>query len=225
MSANSTVFVAQVREVFGKVATKTLKKSALVPASIYLNDGKVLHISLVIKDLNKAVEDYRFLNTVFAIECGGKKYKVLPKDIAFDPVTEVIQHVEFKELPKKGDVSVLVPVSVINQAKSVGIKAGGKLNLPTHNILVNCNPDKIPEKIVIDVEQYGIGRALFAHSVKTDGSYSFPQNTFILSILGRGKKDKAGDDASDAASTMPEAIKQSAPAAAKVAPAKAAPKK
>ena len=207
MSANGTVFVAHVREIFGKSGTKVLKKNALVPASVYLNDGKVIHISLAVKELNKAVEDYRFLNTVFSIECDGRKYNVLPKDIDFHPITEEILHVEFKETPKKGNVNVLVPVAVVNQSKSVGIKAGGKLNLPTHNVLVNCDPHKIPEKIVIDIEQYGIGRAIFANSIKTDGSYSFPENTFILSILGRGKKDKA-EDASAAAAT-PETTKQS----------------
>jgi large subunit ribosomal protein L25 len=224
MSSNSVVFVAQNREAFGKSATKILKSSALVPASIYLFDGNVVHLSLSIKELSKAVEDYRFLNTIFSIELSGKTYSVLPKDIDFHPINETILHVEFKEIPKKGNMNVLVPVAVINQAKSAGIKAGGKLNLPTRNIWINCNPNSIPEKIVIDIEKYGIGRVVFAKSLVTDGSYSFPENTFILSILGRGKKDKTEDGA--AVVVAPEATKQSAakPVAAKPAPAKPAAK-
>lgn len=194
MSAIVGVVTAQLRECFGKSKAKLLRNSACVPGTIYLKNGKMLHLSLGIKEMNKAVADYRFLNSVLDITCNEKKYSVLPKQIDFHPITESILHIEFKELPEKGNVNVLIPVAVVNQAKSVGIKSGGKLNSPTHNILVSCNPKKIPEKIVIDIEQYGIGRTLFAHSIKTDGTYSFPQNTFILSILGRGKKDKSEDE-------------------------------
>lgn len=198
MSQNYSVFVAQVRESFGKSATKALKNNELIPASIYLNSGNVIHISLSVKDMNKAVASSRFLNTVFEIELDGVKHSVVTKDIDFHPVTESILHVEFKELPKKGNIDVLVPIVIANRLKSAGIKAGGKLNLPKHNILVNCNPEKIPEKIVIDIEKYGIGRALFTKSLPTDGSYTFPENTFVLSILGRGKKDKGEEDAENA---------------------------
>lgn len=207
MSAIVSVVTAQVRECFGKSSAKSLRKNACIPGTIYLENGKLVHVSLGVKEINKAVADYRFLNTVMEIACNEKKYSVLPKQIDFHPVTEAILHIEFKELPKKGNINVLVPVSVINQSKSVGIKSGGKLNSPTRNILVNCNPSKIPEKIVIDIEQYGIGRALFAHSIKTDGTYSFPENTFVLSILGRGKKDKAEEE-NTASAAEPEAAKQ-----------------
>ena len=66
----------------------------------------------------------------------------------------------------------------------------GKLNIAAHNILIQCESSAIPEKITIDIEKFGIGRTIFTTSLPENPAYSFPKKTFILSILGRGRKDK-----------------------------------
>lgn len=189
-------FTAEIRETFGSLKAKVLRKNALVPGTVYKNNGDVIHFSIEEKVLLKAIESYKFLNTCFDFAINGKTMKVLPKSIDFHPITEKPLHVEFREIPQKGNVEVLVPIVVENRTKSVGIKSGGKLNVPQHNILVSCSPSNIPEKIVIDVEKFGIGRTLFTRHLQTDGTYSFPKDVFVLSILGRGRKDKGEESSS-----------------------------
>ena len=82
----------------------------------------------------------------------GKTFTVIPRTIDFHPITERILHIEFKEVPAEGLIEVLVPVDVINRAKSVGVKGGGKLNIAAHNILIQCESSAIPEKITIDID-------------------------------------------------------------------------
>ncbi len=192
-------FKAEIRENFGSLSTKALRKNALVPGSVYNGDGTVSHFSFSEKEITKAVENYKFLNTCFAVDAGKKSINVLPKSVDFHPVTDKVLHVEFKEVPAKGRVQVLVPIVIENRAKSVGIKAGGKLNIPNHNILIECDPKNIPENIAIDVANFGIGRVIFTRHLKTDSSYSFPKDTFVLSVLGRGRKDKGevGEESSE----------------------------
>lgn len=186
-------FTADVRESFGKSVAKTLRNNALVPASIYMNGNTVLHISIPEKEISKAVDNYNFLNTCFEITLSGKKINVLPKSIECHPITEKVIHIEFKEIPVTGDVCVLVPISIVNRSKSIGIKAGGKLNVPKHNILIKCNPNKIPENIAIDIGNFGIGRSIYTRHLKADETFTFASDVFVLSILGRGRRDKGED--------------------------------
>lgn len=181
---------AQLRENFGRLKTKSLRGESLIPATIYTLASGVLHISLPEKEMDKLISDYRFLNTKLIVALSGKEYSILPKTVDFHPVTERVLHVEFKEIPSKGLVDVLVPVRILNANKSLGIKAGGKLNMPSHNILVRTESNNIPEEIAVDIEKFGIGRTLFAKALPPSESYSFPKNVLVLSILGRGRKDK-----------------------------------
>ena len=188
---------AEARDNFGRLKAKNVRTNALVPGTIYLQNAEIKHISACEKTLNKAIENFRFLNSVAEIILNGKIIRVLPKHIDFHPINGRILHIEFKEIPTKGNVNVLVPIAVENRLKSIGIKAGGKLNIVKHNVVVNCNPNNIPEKIVIDVEKYGIGRTVFTRNITTDGTYSFPDDVLILSIIGRGRKDKGEETGSN----------------------------
>jgi len=181
---------AQPRNLFGTLKSKALRKNALIPSTIYSKDGTVVHIALSEKEFTKLIQDYKFLNTKLELSLEGKMFTVLPRTIDFHPITERILHIEFKEVPSEGIIEVLVPVDVINRAKSVGVKGGGKLNIAAHNILVQCESSAIPEKVTIDIEKFGIGRTIFTTSLPENPAYSFPKKTFILSILGRGRKDK-----------------------------------
>lgn len=193
MACSEMQFTSHEREVFGTNTAKVLRKNNLVPATIYTTDGTVLHISIADKELQKAVGNYKFLNTCFGVKSKNKDFKVTVKSVDFHPITDKPIHVEFKEVAKDGTVRVLVPIVVENRAKSIGMKAGGKLNIPSHSILVECKAESIPDVITIDVSNFGIGRVVFARHIKTDGLYSFPKDVFVLSILGRGRKDKSED--------------------------------
>lgn len=181
---------AQPRNLFGTLKSNALRKNALIPATIYSKSGTVVHIAISEKEFTKLIQDYKFLNTKLEIALDDKVFIALPRTIDFHPITERILHIEFKEVPAEGVIEVVVPVDVINRAKSVGIKGGGKLNIAAHNILVQCESSAIPEKVTIDIEKFGIGRTIFTTSLPANPAYSFPKKTFILSILGRGRKDK-----------------------------------
>lgn len=183
-------FVAQKRETFGTSASEAFRRNDLVPGSIYVKDSSIVHICISQKALEKAISDYKFLNTCFEIDVSGKLFKAVVKSVDFHPVTDKVTHIEFKEVPKNGMVKVSVPLLIENRIKSVGIKAGGKLNVPNHSVVVECKAGNIPDVIKIDIANFGIGRTIFTRHLSTDGSYSFPNDVFVLSILGRGRKDK-----------------------------------
>ena len=80
---------------------------------------------------------------------------MLPRDVHFDPVTDLPIHVDFMRVTDKSRVRVHVPVNFKNEGLSPGIKRGGVLNVVRHDIDVVCLAGDIPHAIIVDVERPG----------------------------------------------------------------------
>jgi len=178
---------AQSREQTGSAAARTIRKSGGVPAIVYGGRGGPEMVTLNYKEVWKQVETGTFLSTVFLLNVNGKKTRVIPKDVQFDPVRDFLEHVDFLRLAKDAVVEVDVPVHVINEEEAPGLKRGGALNMTRHEIGLTCPADAIPEYIEVDVAALDIGDSLHISQV------SLPENVTptitdrdftILSIAG-----------------------------------------
>jgi len=178
---------AQSREQTGSAAARTIRKSGGVPAIVYGGRGGPEMVTLNYKEVWKQVETGTFLSTVFLLNVNGKKTRVIPKDVQFDPVRDFLEHVDFLRLAKDAVVEVDVPVHVINEEEAPGLKRGGALNMTRHEIGLTCPADAIPEYIEVDVADLDIGDSLHISQV------SLPENVTptitdrdftILSIAG-----------------------------------------
>ena len=80
------------------------------------------------------------------------------KDIQFHPVKEEILHIDLLEVNDKKPVVIEVPVKLEGHAE--GVKAGGKLTLSMKKIKVKAIYSAIPEKVIINVDNLGLGKTL-----------------------------------------------------------------
>ncbi len=151
---------AEPRDKTGSPAARTIRKNGGVPAVVYGGRGGPEKVTLNYKEVWKQVETGHFLSTVYLLNINGKKTRVLPKDVQFDPVRDFLEHVDFLRLAKDAVVEVGVPVHVINEDASPGLKRGGALNLTRHEIELSCPADAIPEYIEVDVTGMDIGDSL-----------------------------------------------------------------
>ena len=164
----------------GKKAVKALRKNGLIPAVLNggevfnlpytgkLNEGeKVVEIgnnqALIVTDFTVTTNDVRKL--VYTI--GKKKVMAVIKDIQFHPVEEKILHMDFLEVTEKKPVVMEVPVSL--EGHSEGVKAGGKLSLEMRKLKVKAVYTHIPEKMVINVDNLGLGKTMQVGDLHFDG--------------------------------------------------------
>jgi len=157
---------AEMRDRAGKGAAHAIRRMGRIPAVVY-GDGKPpmmisMDLNLVMRHAPKA----GFFTSLFDIEVDGKKHRVLPRDVQFDPVTDRPVHIDFLRVAPKTRVRVHVPVRFINADKSPGIKRGGTLNIVHHEIEVSCPPERIPAKFEIDLEGLQIGDAVHISAIK-----------------------------------------------------------
>ncbi|QZH74855.1 MAG: 50S ribosomal protein L25/general stress protein Ctc [Erythrobacter sp.] len=156
---------AELRERAGKGASRELRRNGRVPAVIYGGKEEPTTIHLEAKELVKRLGTGHFMNSIVMIDIGGKVHRTLPKDVAFDPVSDRPIHVDFLRLGKDATITVSVPVVFVNEEASPGLKRGGVLNVVRHELELVCDADRIPGEIEIDVTGTEVGDSIHISAV------------------------------------------------------------
>jgi large subunit ribosomal protein L25 len=153
---------AEVREDLGKGASRRLRRLAdQVPAIIYGGDKDPQPLTLVRKDLEKALENEAFYSHVLTINVGKEKQKAILKDLQRHPARESVMHADFLRVNENKPIKVHVPIHFTNEEKSYGVKTqGGIVQHQETDIEVQCLPSKIPEYIEVDMLKVEIGQII-----------------------------------------------------------------
>ena len=156
---------AAVRERVGKGAAREARRQGRVPAVIYGDKKDPEPISLEYKIVNKQVQTGNFLNTLYMINVGGNKTRVIPRDVQFDPVRDFPMHVDFLRLAKGATITIEVTVNFINEEECPGLKMGGVLNVVRYAVEVTCPADAIPEQFDADLTGLELGDAIHISAI------------------------------------------------------------
>lgn len=89
------------------------------------------------------------------------------KDIAFQPVKDTVLHIDFLEVYPDKPIVMEVPVKIEGHAE--GVKAGGKLQLSMRKLKVKAIYTEIPEQLVINVDNLGLGKSLAVGDLHFEG--------------------------------------------------------
>ena len=135
----------------GKGAARSVRRDGRVPGVIYGGGETAAPISVDYKEINRLIYAGHFLTTIFELDVGGKKERVLPRDYQLDVVTDKPLHVDFLRLKAGSRVRITTPVHVKNQEAAPGIKKGGTVNLVLHAVELWAPADAIPESITVDL--------------------------------------------------------------------------
>lgn len=173
----------------GKKATKALRAEGKIP--VVLNGGEVIELpykgalkdgekiveigngkGLITTDLtvtNDAVRKLIYTPDIYAIELdiNGEKRMAVLKDIQFHPVKDNILHLDLLEVNDKKPVTIEVPVKLDGHAE--GVKAGGKLTLSMKKLRVKAVYTNIPERLLINVDNLGLGKSLAVGDLHFEG--------------------------------------------------------
>ncbi|MBQ6939592.1 MAG: 50S ribosomal protein L25/general stress protein Ctc [Muribaculaceae bacterium] len=183
------VLEGKVREGLGKKATRELRKEGFIPA--VLNGGAIVNLpyegalangeklveiengrGVIVTDFAVSPEAVRklvYTPDIFVIDLtiGEKKVKAVLKDIQFHPVKDTILHMDFLEVYDDKAITMEVPVKLEGHAE--GVKAGGKLQLSMKKLRVKALYNNIPERLVINIDNLGLGKTLQVGELSFDG--------------------------------------------------------
>tara|TARA_Y100000310_G_scaffold171287_1_gene171474 strand:- start:318 stop:1124 length:807 start_codon:yes stop_codon:yes gene_type:complete len=143
-----------------------LRSDGFIPAILYGGKKNNLNISLKKLHLQDLIRTETFMSKVVDLEIDGSTEKVLPKDVAYDPVSDEPMHIDFMRIAKGSILVLEIPVKFINSEKSPGLKKGGVLNIVRRKVQLKCPAENIPNEIIVDLNNTEINSSLKISSVK-----------------------------------------------------------
>ena len=143
-----------------------LRADGFVPAVLYGGKKNNLNISLEKLHIEKILKSEAFMSKVFDLNIDGSSEKALPRDIAYDPISDEPIHIDFIRIEKGSKLILEIPVKFINSDKSPGLKKGGVLNIVRRKIELKCPAENIPNEIIVDLDNTEINTSLKISSVK-----------------------------------------------------------
>ena len=193
---------AETRDRVGKGASRALRREGRVPAVLYGNKKNPVGVHVEERALMKLLGTGHFMNSVIMIDTGdGKPVRTLPKDVAFDVVTDRPMHVDFLRISEHAKVTVNVPVVFVEEEEAPGIKRGGVLNVVRHELELEVDAASIPDQIEISLKGLDVGDSVHISHVKLpDGaSPTVTDRDFTIATLvaPSALKSSEGDTTKD----------------------------
>ena len=143
-----------------------LRESGSIPAILYGGKDPNQNISVNKKEISMIINSDTFLSKVLELDIDGKKEKVIPRDVAFNVVSEEPIHIDFMRIVSGKKIILEIPVKFINHPDSPGLKRGGVLNIVRRKVELKCPAESIPDEIIVDLVGTDIGTSIKISSVK-----------------------------------------------------------
>lgn len=163
---------ASARAQVGKGAAREVRRLGLTPAVIYGAGEAPQAIALDANKTRQMIYAGHFLTTLFEIEVDGKKTRAIPRDYQLDPVKDFPIHVDFLRVAAGQTIKVEVPLHVVGQEQSPGLKSGGALQIVEHSLEIEVAPESIPEFIEVSVAGLAVGDTLHVDALKLPAGVS-----------------------------------------------------
>ena len=173
------------RESTSSGSNNKLRSDGFIPAILYGGKDANLNISIQKKEVKSLINSDTFLSKVLELEINGKKEKVIPREVAFNVVSEEPIHIDFMRIISGKKIILEIPVKFINHPDSPGLKRGGVLNIVRRKVELRCPSEKIPESLVIDLEGVEIGESFKISSInlETDVVPTIRGRDFVIATL------------------------------------------
>ena len=160
MDKNLDTLQVELRQTKSRGELNKLRLNGFVPGVLYGDIETNINLSIKKNSLEKLLKFGNFMSKVIDIKVDGKDFKVLPRDIEFDKVTNQPIHIDFQKLSAGTKVVVWIPVRFINENICPGLKIGGVLNIVRRKVELRCPADRIPSELTVDLSKSEIGESI-----------------------------------------------------------------
>jgi large subunit ribosomal protein L25 len=151
----------EIRTVVGKEEAKRLRRAKRIPGVVYGGDRGTVSVVVNPKELLAVLGagENALINLTLSGGESARTSLVILKELQLDPVKGGPLHADFFEISVDKKIRVEVPLVLKGDPEGVKNK-GGILAHTLRQLLVECLPLAIPERISVDVSGLDVGNAL-----------------------------------------------------------------
>lgn len=152
------------RTELGSKTAKQIRREGNVPCVIYGGEENIHFYTpeASFKELLYTPEAH-----LVEINLDGNKYRTVIRDVQYHPVTDATEHVDFFQTSPDKEITILVPIHLVGNAR--GVRNGGRLKVNLRRLRVKATENNLPGMIDINIEPLKIGQSIRVEDVKTDG--------------------------------------------------------
>jgi large subunit ribosomal protein L25 len=159
------VVAAESRTESGKNANRRLRAAGKIPGVLYGTGKTATAVAVSPKEIGNILKSAAGENTLFELEIGGTRRKVILKEFQIEPLKSRLLHADFYEVAL--DKAIEVKVHIELHGVPVGVKVeGGILDFVTRELEISCLPTDIPARIEVDVSHLALGKHLRVSDLK-----------------------------------------------------------
>ena len=155
-----------------------VRNEGKVPCVVYGNGVENISFAVEEKAL-KSLTDTPYCHIV-DLDVDGQQITALLHAVQYHPVNDRALHADFLAVDAKKPVVVEVPVIITGN--SVGVRAGGKLQVSRRKLKICGLMENLPDDLTVDVTPLAIGKRITAGDLKFDNiTIVNPKATIICS--------------------------------------------
>jgi large subunit ribosomal protein L25 len=201
--------VATERTGTGKGAARQARRDGLVPGVVYGGEADPLAINIPFNVLLKRLKAGRFLSTLFNLKVEGQEdVRVICRGVQRHVVKDLPTHVDFMRLKRNSQINLFIPVEIVGEEVSPGIKKGGIVSSVRTEVELIVTAGDIPDALKLDVSEGDLGDVYNISAIKLpEGAKPVIDRDFVIANIaapaGIGSSDE--DEAEEAAVEAPAA--------------------
>jgi large subunit ribosomal protein L25 len=159
------VVPAESRKETGKNVNRRLRQRGLIPGVLYGTGSPAVPVAVSPKEIGAILKSASGENTLFDLDLGGTRRKVILKEFQREPLRGQLLHADFFEVALDRALEVKIPIEL--EGVPVGVKLqGGIVDFVTRELEVECLPADIPERITVDISHLELGKHLRVSDLK-----------------------------------------------------------
>jgi large subunit ribosomal protein L25 len=197
----------------GKNEARRLRAGGRIPGVLYGAKKSTVAVTVDPKQITRILHSESGHNTIFDIQVGDEKAKVMIVDWQHDPIHGKLLHIDLKRIAMDEKMRVMVPIHLVGEAEGVKTQ-GGILDQVLREVEVECLPGDIPSHIDADVTALVFGTVLRVSDLTHAGKLKFiTDETQTVAHITSVKEEvaptpEAVAEAAAAAPAEPEVIKK-----------------
>ncbi|ADB17340.1 ribosomal 5S rRNA E-loop binding protein Ctc/L25/TL5 [Pirellula staleyi DSM 6068] len=187
------------RDKLGTANNRRLRYTGKVPAVLYGHGEASISLTVASEEIWAAVKHGGKLVNLK----GDVTESALIRAVQWDVWSKEIIHIDLMRVSASEKVSTTIAVEL--KGTAAGLTEGGVLQFITHELEILCPAAEIPEKLIVNVNNLHLGKAIHANEVTLpkDGELVTPGSVVVVSCVA---PKAASDDDAAAGSAEPEVI-------------------
>jgi len=215
---SKVVLQAKNRQKAGSSESRRMRRNGQIPAVLYGRSGKSISLELDALEFIRGTKGISE-STIVKVDVEGKSYDAFVKDTQRNIIDGNILHIDFYEV--ESGVALRAKVTLHLNGNPVGVREGGMLENPLHEIEVECLPKDLPERIDVDISGLKANQSLHVRDIPLASGVKLLSNPDqVVALVKFAKAEVVAAPTAEAAAA---AAAPGAPGAAPAAGAAAAP--